>query len=210
MKAGIMGRFSALRSRGTGLLAHLAADTRGIAAVEFAMIMPLMMVMFFGMIDVSMGVGADRKVTMIAQSMADLASRYTSVNDTDVANFMKIGDAMLTPYAADALTVTISQVYLDPGANGLGKVQWSKGDAPRDAGSSITVPAGLIGKDASSNVLANQFLLLAEVTFAFKPIIGYVVPKAGMTLSQSSYTRPRQSACVYYSPATACTTKTSP
>ncbi|MBC7580952.1 MAG: pilus assembly protein [Tardiphaga sp.] len=191
-------------------LRRLAKDNRGIAAVEFALIMPLMIMMFFGMIDVSMGVGADRKVTIIAQSMADLASRYTTVTDTDIANFFTIGDAMLTPYAASSLTVRISQVYLDPAAAGLGKVQWSKGDLPLTYGSSVTVPAGLIGKDASNNVLANQYLILAEVNYIYKPIIGYVVSKAGITLKESTYTRPRQSICVYYSPATACTTKTSP
>ena len=89
-------------------------------------------------------------------------------------------------------------------------MQWSKGDAALTAGSSVTVPAGLIGKDASNNVLASQYLILAEVNYLYKPIIGYFVPKAGITLSESTYTRPRQSTCVFYSPATACTTKTSP
>jgi Flp pilus assembly protein TadG len=189
-------------------LGRLATDSRGIAAVEFALILPLMIMMFFGMIDVSMGVAADRKVTVIAQSMADLASRYTTVTDTDIANFFKIGDAMLTPYAASNLSARISQVYLDPDAAGLGKVQWSKGDAPLKEGSSITVPAGLIGKDSSNKVLASQYLIFAEVDYVYKPIIGWVVSKNGLTLSEKTYTRPRQSVCVYYSPATVCTTTT--
>jgi Flp pilus assembly protein TadG len=205
-----MVKYLAWRSRPARVLRRLATDTRGLAAVEFALILPLMIMMFFGMIDVSMGVGADRKVTMIAQSMADLASRYTTVTDTDIANFFRIGDAMLTPYASGNLTARVSQVYLDPSAGGLGKVQWSKGDTPLTAGSSVTVPAGLIGKDSSNNVLANQYLIFAEVTYLYKPIIGWVVSKSGVTLSESTYTRPRQSVCVFYSPATACTTKTSP
>ena len=184
-------------------LRRLAADNCGIAAVEFSMIMPLMILMFFGMIDVSMGVGADRKVTIIAQSMADLASRYTKVTDTDFTNFFTIGDAVLTPYTASALTVTISQVYIDP-TTGTGKIYWSKGDAARTVNSAITVPTGLVGKDSSNNVLANQYLILAEVRYVYKPIIGYVVPKAGITLSESTYTRPRQSACVFYSAANDC------
>ncbi|MDB5618650.1 TadE/TadG family type IV pilus assembly protein [Tardiphaga sp.] len=198
-----MSRVPALCSRFPRLLARLYADTRGIAAVEFAMIMPLLMVMFFGMIDVSMGVGADRKVTMIAQTMADLASRYTKVVDADFTNFFSIGDAMLTPFAPGDLTATISQVYIDP-TTGTGKVYWSKGDAVRSLNSSVTVPAGLIGKDSSGNVLANQYLIFAEVKYAYKPIIGYVVPKAGLTLSETTYARPRQSTCVDYVTAGTC------
>lgn len=203
MRAGIMVRSVASCCRISRCLRRTAADNCGIAAVEFSMIMPLMILMFFGMIDVSMGVGADRKVTIIAQSMADLASRYTKVTDTDFTNFFTIGDAVLTPYTASALTVTISQVYIDP-TTGTGKIYWSKGDAARTVNSAITVPTGLIGKDSSNNVLANQYLILAEVSYVYKPIIGYVVPKAGITLSESTYTRPRQSACVFYSAANDC------
>ncbi|MDB5653397.1 MAG: TadE-like protein [Tardiphaga sp.] len=200
-----MSKVMASRSRLPRLLARLSADNRGIAAVEFAMIMPLLMLMFFGMIDVSMGIGADRKVTMIAQTMADLPSRYTAVTDTDFSNFFKIGDAMMTPYPTAKLSVTISQIYLDPTSNGLGKVYWSKGDAVRAVNTTVVVPDGLIGKDPTTKVvLANQYLILAEVSFPYQPIIGYVVPKAGLTLSESTYTRPRQSICVYYSTANNC------
>jgi Flp pilus assembly protein TadG len=184
-------------------LARWSRDDRGIAAVEFAMIAPLMIVMFFGMIDVSMGVGADRKVTVIAQSMSDLASRYRAVTDTEFTNFFNIGSAMLAPYTTSSLSSTISQVYIDP-TTGTGKIYWSKGDAVRAVNSSITVPTGLIGKDSSNNILANQYLILAEVTYLYKPIIGYVVPKAGITLAESTYTRPRQSTCVFYSTANDC------
>jgi len=38
------------------------------------------------------------------------------------------------------------------------------------------------------------------------PTVGYVMAKGGVTLNDVAYTRPRQSTCVFYSPATACTT----
>ena len=208
MRAGIMDKVVAGRNRLPRFWMQMAADTRGIAAVEFALILPLMILMFFGLIDISMGVAADRKVTIIAQSMADLASRYTKVTNTDFTNFFTIGDAILTPYATGNLTARISQIYIDPNDGGKGKVQWSNGDAPLTSGATVIVPAGLIGKDSSSKVLADQYLILAEVNFVYKPIIGYVVPKAGITLTESTYTRPRQSTCVYYLTET-CGTKTS-
>lgn len=205
MRAGIMNRAVAWRRRLRRFLTRLAADTRGVAAIEFAMILPLMILMFFGMIDVSLGIAADRKVTIIAQSMADLASRYTKVTDTDFANFDKIGDAILTPYGAASLKVTISQIYIDPD-NGAGKVYWSKGDTPLDKTKTIVVPDGLIGRDTTpaKKILPNQYLIFAEVSYVYKPIIGYVVAKDGITLSESTYTRPRQSACVFYSSSNDC------
>ena len=204
MRARIMNGLSKCMIRLRRSLAGWPRDTRGVGAVEFAMIAPLMLVMFFGMIDVSMGVGADRKVTIIAQAMADLTSRNARATDTDIANFIAIGDAMVAPYPTADLTVTISQVYVDAANNGVGKVYWSKGDKPLDLTKTVTVPAGLISKDASGKVIADQYLILAEVTYAYKPIIGYVVPKAGLTLTESTYTRPRKTMCVYYSAADNC------
>jgi Flp pilus assembly protein TadG len=178
-------------------VARLQRDASGIAAVEFAMILPLLLVMFFGMIDVSLGVATDRKVTMVAQTLADLASRYTSVTETDFTNFFVIADAMLTPFDKTPLVATISQVYLDPTSK-TGKVQWSRGDAMLAKNAVVAVPTDLIGKDSSGNFLPNQYLILSQVTYAYKPIIGWVVPKAGITLSESTYTRPRQTTCVQF------------
>jgi Flp pilus assembly protein TadG len=178
-------------------VARLRRDASGLAAVEFAMILPLLLVMLFGMVDVSLGVATDRKVTMVAQTLSDLASRYATVTETDFTNFFVIADAMLTPFDKTPLVATISQVYLDP-ASKTAKVQWSRGDAMLAKNTVVPVPTDLIGKDSSGNYLPNQYLILSQVTYPYKPIIGWVVPKAGLTLSESTYTRPRQTTCVQF------------
>ena len=65
----------------------LIGDCRGIAATEFAMIVPIMLVMFFGVVEFSSGVAVDRKVTLIARTVSDLTSQSTTVADTDMTNF---------------------------------------------------------------------------------------------------------------------------
>jgi hypothetical protein len=77
-------------------------------------------------------------------------------------------------------------------------VQWSKGSSPRGQSSAVTIPSQL--------AVGGTYLLFSEVSYVYTPTIGYVMAKGGVTLSDVSYTRPRQSTCVYYSPATACTT----
>ncbi|MGM4967095.1 TadE/TadG family type IV pilus assembly protein [Tardiphaga sp. 1201_B9_N1_1] len=180
----------------------LRDDTRGVSAVEFAMIMPLMFLMFFGMLDVSNGFAVDRKVSQISQGMADLASRYTTLAETDVSNFFIIADAMLTPYDKTQLKATISQVYIDPSSK-TAKVVWSRGDQKKDVGTVVSVPTNLIVKDANGNYVANQYLILGEANYTYVPTIGWVVPKGGLTLSDAMYTRPRQTSCVVM--VTSCT-----
>jgi|SRR5882757_3291750 Flp pilus assembly protein TadG len=177
--------------------ARLVRDKRGIAAVEFAMVAPLMLVMFFGTVEFTSGVAVKRKVSILTQSLADLVSRYESVNDTDIANFNKIADAIMTPYSATPLNATISELYIDP-STGAARVQWSKGDAARGTGTSVSIPAVLIARDASNNIKADQYLIFTESSYLYVPAVGYVMAKAGITLSDKIYMKPRLSNCVTY------------
>jgi Flp pilus assembly protein TadG len=184
-----------LRARRSAM--SLPRDDRGNAAVEFAVIVPLMLVMFFGTVEFSSAVAVNRKISMVTQALADLASRYTTVNDTDMTNFGTIGDAMMTPYSTTPLQATITEVYIDP-ATGVARAQWSKGDVPRGTGSAVPVPANLIARDSSNNIIANQYLIFTEASYLYTPAVGYVMGVAGVTLSDKTYMRPRLASCVLY------------
>ena len=177
--------------------ARLARDNRGNSAVEFSIIVPLMLVMFFGTIEFSSAVAVDRKMSLVAQGLADLVSRYPNVTDVDIANFALIADAMMTPYSATPLNATITEIYIDP-STGVARAQWSKGDTPRNAGTTVPVPANLIARDTSNNIIANQYLIFAETSYLYKPAVGYVMGIAGVTLSDKMYMRPRVNSCVLY------------
>jgi len=185
--------------------AALRYDSRGVAATEFAMIVPLMLVMLFGTVEVSSGVAVNRKVTLVARTLSDLTSQSTAVGDTDMTNFFAASYGIMWPYPSSPIKATISELYIDP-ATSVARVQWSKGSYPRASGSPVTVPSGLIGKDSSGNTIANQYLIFSEVSYLYQPITGYVMSSAGVTLSDTAYTRPRQSICVFYGSDSTCTT----
>ena len=188
--------YSRARLRAAGLL----KDRGGIAATEFAMIVPMMLVMFFGTIEFSSAVAIDRKVTIMARTVADLTSQGATVNDTDLTNFFAASLAIMTPYDKTPTNATVSELYIDP-ASGDVRVQWSKGSAPRSVGSVVTaiVPTSLISRDPNTNaILPNQYLIFSEVSYLYVPTIGYVMVKTGVTMSDVAYTRPRQSVCVFY------------
>jgi Flp pilus assembly protein TadG len=186
----------------------LLKDCSGIVAIEFAVIAPVMLLMFFGVVEFSSGVAVDRKVTMVARTLSDLTSQSTTVQDTDLTNFGQTAKAILTPYQASPLKSSITEVYVDA-TTLVARVQWSKAlqidtsgnvsfatatHAPKDV---VTIPAAL--------KVAGTYLIWSEVSYLYKPTIGYVMAKAGVTLSDFTYTRPRQSSCVMYA-TTVCTT----
>lgn len=182
--------------RATRLSAYdFLADGRGLAATEFAVIVPLMLVMFFGTVEFSSAVAVDRKVTLMARTLSDLTSQSTSVADTDMTNFFAAATSIMTPYSATPVTATITELYVD--STQTAHVQWSKGSVPRAQKSSVSIPTTL--------AIAGTYLIFSEVSYTYTPSVGYVL-KSAITLSDVAYTRPRQSTCVYYSPDTACTT----
>jgi Flp pilus assembly protein TadG len=187
--------------RRTGQFARrLVNDRRGVAAIEFAMIVPIMLVLFFGTVEFSSGVAADRKVSLVARTLSDLTSRSISVSDSDLTNFFAASNAVMTPYVPpiyNATNGTITELWIDP-ATGNARVQWSKGSVPRGQRSLVTIPADLIVKDSAGNIVPNQYLIFSEVSYLYKPAVGYVMAKAGITLSDVAYTRPRQTVCVTY------------
>lgn len=176
--------------------AAMRADCRGIAATEFAVIVPIMLVMFFGTVEFSSGVAVDRKVTLMARTLSDLTSQSTSVTDTDLTNFFAASSGIMTPYSATPTQSTITELYVDP-TTLAARVQWSKGASPRAAGAAVTIPTAL--------KVAGTYLIFSEVSYKYVPTIGYVMAKTGINLSDFSYTRPRQSSCVMYK-TTVCTT----
>ena len=147
--------------RATRLAAHeFLADGRGLAATEFAVIVPLMLVMFFGTVEFSSAVAIDRKVTLMARTLSDLTSQSTSVGDTDMTNFFAASTGIMTPYDHTLVTSTISELYVDP-TTLAARVQWSKGIAPRNKGDIVEIPDAL--------KIAGTYLIYSEVKYKYVP-----------------------------------------
>ena len=175
--------------------ADMLRDRGGVAATEFAIIVPIMLVMFFGTVEFSSGVAVDRKVTLMARTLSDLTSQSTSVTDTDYTNFYAASRGIMAPYSSTPTLSTVSELFVDASLNV--HVQWSKGSSPRAAGSSVTIPTAL--------KVASTYLIFSEVSYRYTPAVGYVMAPAGINLSDVAYTRPRQSSCVLYT-TTVCPT----
>jgi Flp pilus assembly protein TadG len=174
----------------------LLNDRSGIAAVEFAFIVPLMLVAFFGTIEFSSGLAVDRKVSLVARAVANMTSQGAQATSGDLTNYFGAGNKIMTPYAAPNMTV--SELYIDP-SSGNARVQWSQGSAPRAVSSVVTIPPSLIARNPSTNAInPSQYLIFSEVNILYKPTIGYVMAPSGVTLSDIAYAIPRQSTCVFY------------
>jgi Flp pilus assembly protein TadG len=189
--------------------AGFSKDRSGIAATEFAVIVPIMLVMFFGTVEFSTAMAVDRNVSLMARALANLTSQSAFVTDIDLANFYSASNLIMAPYVPTAgypaTNQTITELYIDP-TTGNARVQWSRGTSPHTLSSIIPIPSSLIARDPTTNaILSNQYVLLSEVNVLYTPAVGYVM-KSSVTLSEVAYAIPRVSTCVFYpstpSPAT--------
>ena len=183
--------FALLIARARTPLREFLSDKRGISAVEFAMLLPLMMTLYLGGVEVSQAVAVDRKVTLIARSLGDLVAQATTVTNADMTNILNASTAIIVPYADNKLKITVSSVVID--AQGVAKIGWSdtKNGTARAVGSTVTLPAALN--------TASTSLIWAETQYAYTPTIGYVITGT-MNLKDQIYMRPRLSDTVTRTP----------
>jgi Flp pilus assembly protein TadG len=168
-------------------LASLRDDQRGVSAIEFAMLLPLLVTLYFGTVEVSQGLSIDRKVTLAARVAADLVTQGTSVNDAAMTGIFEASKAVITPYPNANLKVVVTAVNID--AQGRATVGWSStlNGTARTPGSTVTLPNGL--------VVNNTQLIWSEAVYTYTPTIGYVIT-GSIPLKDQIFMRPRLSDAV--------------
>ncbi|HEX8471269.1 MAG TPA: TadE/TadG family type IV pilus assembly protein, partial [Brevundimonas sp.] len=132
-------------------IVRLARDRRGVSAVEFALIAPVMIAFYFAMGELCQGYMAQKRLSHTASSIANLVAQTDVVKEDEVADVMAIGALIMKPFPATSLSTRITSVTRD--ANGVAKVDWSRASGaglPAYADQAVvTVPTDMIGNGAS-------------------------------------------------------------
>ena len=171
-------------------LRRFARDRDGVSAVEFAIVLPFMLTLYIGGVELGDGLAAQFKSTLAARTVTDLASQYVSIDGPTMQNILGAGSAVVTPYSGANMVVTLTELTVN--SSGKGVVQWScslNGTA-RVNGAKLTMPTNL----QTSGIT----LLYGEVTYPYTPNIGYVVTGT-INIYESVYFYPRLSSTVQVS-----------
>jgi Flp pilus assembly protein TadG len=160
------------------------ASTDGIASIEFAFIVPIMVMMFIGAVELSQAITLDRRVTQVSSSTADLVARAEKqISQTEIGDIMKVGGYILEPYGQGPLTIVIHNVTSSPSNATVAKQSWSctysgktKSQTCACSSSTFNLPPGL--------VTTNDSVVIADVTYNYSPLIfDYFLKKALSSLS---------------------------
>lgn len=185
------------------MLKRLQAFTSGesgLAAVEFALIAPFMIALFFGLVEVCNALNAHQKMTSVASTAADLTSQATKVTTSDLNDIFAASSAIMTPFSTNDITIVVTSIT-GTGQRNKGTVLWSRTNGhgvPHNVGDPITVgdPTTLADDDTgllpTSCTSATQCsLIFAEVSYNYTSPYGKFIVGA-MTMKDTFYTKPRR------------------
>ena len=174
-------RLSAARA----LAGRFARDGGGLAAIEFAMMLPLMMTLYFGVVEISQAVSIDRKMALTARTVGDLVAQCDNITASDMTNILQASSTVTAPFPPGPLQVKVAGVTIDGSKNAT--VTWSDAlnATARATGSTVTttdLPAGLR--------IANTMIIFTETSYDYTPTIGYIIIGT-KKLTDQSFMRPR-------------------
>jgi Flp pilus assembly protein TadG len=199
MKLAILSRFQA------SYLRQLARDRQGASAIEFAILLPLMVTLYISGFELSQAVSIYRKVTLIAHTVADLVAQ-TSVPlaASDVSNSLAAAGVIVTPYGTSPLTVVVSQIAVS--ASCTATVDWSQATPSTDNiafGTKITNASmlstllTLAGANKSGTQCTPTYVIWGQANYAYAPQLGYAITGT-INLSDQILLSPRLVSCVGY------------
>jgi Flp pilus assembly protein TadG len=164
-----------------GLFSRLGRDERGVSAVEFAMLAPVLIGFYFGMAEFCQGYMAQKRMGHVTSMVADLVAQEDSVGTANLDDIFDLGGLIMKPFNASGLKQRVSSVTR---TDGVARVDWSRGDGmvARAVNSTITLPDNLI--------VDGQSVVVSEATYDYDSPVDYFMP--GITrFSQTYYLRPR-------------------
>lgn len=162
---------------------RFAHATNGLAAVEFALIAPMMVFLLFGAVDLIDALGANRNAQNVAASLADVVARDTEVSNSEMTGIWSAADILMFPESAATMDIRLTSVMVESAT--VARVVWSEGHngyAALAVNSVVSLPAAMM--------TPGSCIIMADSGYHYTPPLGFLFG-SGVTMSHTSYRRSR-------------------
>jgi len=180
----------ALAARLCARLRHFTRDERGIGAIEFAILFPVLLMLYLGAFEITVGLSVEKRTSRAAGSIADILTQpqQTNLTKTLLATMPSVAGAIFTPYSTTGLTLKVTGIQIDAGGSATVAWSWAQdGSKPYTAGNAVTVPSDI--------KLPSSFLVRTELAIPYQILsFGSDFLPAGsnqITIGRSYFYRPR-------------------
>ena len=163
----------------------LRRDRRGVSAVEFAMIAPVVIAGYFGMSEVDLALMTQQRNSHAASALGDLTAQYPTLTLSNVNDIFSAASIVMQPFSTATLKLRLTSITLQ--SNGKATVDWSQAQNGLTAYSKgaimSTLPTGLLVNTGDS-------IIMSEANDVFTSPVTYILP-SGFTFNDVFYLSPR-------------------
>lgn len=178
----------AMWNRTRTFLSRFRKERGGVGAVEFALIAPVLIVLYVGSLETSVAMSVNKKVTRASNSIADLVTQRTNVNKNFLKTMVDVSESVIAPFPIKNLKIAITGITID--SSGTPKVTWSwseKNNQPYTPGTTVSVPSQL--KIASTFLVRTEVKMDHELMLILPGVSG--IDAKTLTMSKTYYLRQR-------------------
>ena len=100
------------------LIRKYKSNETGLAAVEAAMLFPVLFTLTFGIYDLGHGILVNQKVVTASHIAGDLLTRKAIVSDTDIQDAVEAAKLAIDPYIRTPIGIDIASVEFTDDDNG--------------------------------------------------------------------------------------------
>lgn len=182
------------RSTSLGFLRRFGGDRSGVSAVEFAIIAPVLILIYFGLAEFCQAYMAQRRMSHSTSQVADILAQYQVVDAALIDDTFALGALVVAPFPTGAppaapapapapsprLRLRVTAITQD--SNGIARVTWSRAQGTSKRSGVVSVPAGLIANGES--------IIMSEGWYDYTSPLGQLLPGA-RTFVHTFWLRPR-------------------
>ena len=169
-------------------LTKLRRNESGLAATEFALLLPILVLLFFGLVEASTAMTVNRKVAISANTLADLAAQSEFLLESDMDDLFEGVMSIVEPNDSSGMALRLISVVRDSEGDPI--VHWSRdseGNTPYGEGDYYT---SLEDDDVLSNIGS---LIVVEMSYTYYPSITNHVLSTPINFSRMTLRWPRVS-----------------
>ncbi|HWW24391.1 MAG TPA: TadE/TadG family type IV pilus assembly protein [Caulobacter sp.] len=167
-------------------LSHFWRDRRGVSAIEFALVAPLLILFYFGMAELTEAMMAQRRLSHLASSIGDVVAQGQKLTDARRNDVFSVGATLMSPFPTSTLRMCLVSIVSD--ATGKDVVAWSE---PSNGPTNCPAPNAVV--DIPASVLpAGQSVIMSSASYEYNSAFKFILPQT-LTFRRTFYLKPRLS-----------------
>lgn len=153
---------------------RFAGDERGVSAIEFVLIFPLLVTMLAGTVDIGQALTVSRKMNQVVATLGDMTSQQGTWTATDIDAIITGTATIIEPFSKSDLKIDLA--ILDVDASLATKVNWARGynktALNKNAASPVTIPTNIAQSGVQLIAVKATYSLTTPFSKLLKPITG--------------------------------------